>query len=127
MPTPSFFERYAPIAHTYRWHLGGTAGAALFVILSFIATVENISPRFHGAMVIVGTVLAPFVVWAWGLMLVGVWFHPTRGNLRFGSPWLFNAPRPVQAAARWYGAFALTLFLAFPAVVALWLLWVSLE
>jgi hypothetical protein len=68
----------------------------------------------------VGPLFAVFstaICWLWGLTLAGVWFHPSRGTARIGSPWFLGAPRVAQVFFRWYAALFLALWFLVPVFV----------
>lgn len=112
MPTPSFFESRALDLWPHRWVSGI---ATLAVVLVFAGLL------FASAKLAVKVPLAPLnavflsvICWLWGFTLVGVWFHPSRGTLRIGSPWFLGAPRLAQVCLRRYAALCLVLWFLIP-------------
>jgi len=118
MPTPAFFELHATRLWPHRW----VFGTATFVVFLVFSALLLAAIKFRFALpVAVGPLFAVFstaICWLWGLMLAGVWFHPSRGNARLGSPWFLGAPRIAQVLFRWYAAFFLALWFAIPVVSA---------
>ena len=112
IPTPSFFETHAIKLFLFRWWFLGTAvgGLAVLGIAPFVLA----SPR---AAVLASRWLLPFITWSWGLLLVATWFHPRRGTLREGSPWLFGSRGWPARMVRVYAALFLAVWFAFPIVL----------
>jgi len=114
MPTPAFFEARAPQVWPYRWTLGISAFAVFVVLYGVAYAITELGlPLPVPVALLFG---APFgaMCWLWGLMLVGVWFHPKRGTIRIGSPWFLGAPRFAQVFFRWYAALLLALWFLVP-------------
>ena len=118
MSTPSVFERHAVPLHPYRWWLGGASLLVYCLMFGLAALLNSLPIRLPFSGVYLLMALAPALVWCWGLMLVGVWFHPAVGIIRTESPWFLRAPRFLQAAIRWYAAVFLVIWFAIPILVA---------
>lgn len=115
MPTPLFWESHAAKLWPHRWVFGiATFGIfAIFFVFLLAAGALGLSFPIDAAFAI----FVPAFCWLWGLTLVGVWFHPTRGTVRIGSPWFLRAPRIVQVLLRWDAAVFLALWFLFPLLV----------
>jgi hypothetical protein len=112
IPTPSFFEARAIKLFPLRWWFVALSTVG-FVALALTPVVLS-SPR---AVLWMTRLLLPPIIWVWGLLLVATWFHPQRGTLRLGSPWLFASRGLYARTTRAYAA----LFLAalFPFAIVL--------
>jgi len=116
--SPAFLESLAQRLWTYHWALGVAALAAHAVLLGFLVLIQRpelriVVPAIH----VVFMLFVAAICWCWGLMMVGVSFHPDRGTARIGSPWFLRAPRVVQIALRWWTALGITLLLMIPFVL----------
>ena len=93
MPTPAFFESQAHRFWPHRWTLGLSALAAPLVLMGvmFLAQAFGLERRLPFHLLFAAVLL--IYSGGWGLMLVGVWFHPERGTMRVGSPWFLRNAR----------------------------------
>lgn len=104
--------RAAELAHPYRWWLLVTFLAGPFVwacgVRSLLTMPGFISAEADWMLLKISAVIAS---WSWGLYLVAVFLHPTRGLLRA------SRRSPLVAAFRALFVFALALLFLSPALV----------
>jgi hypothetical protein len=111
MPTPAYFESRAVRLWPLRWWLGFTS-FALFGVLFAALSLAGSSSR--AGWIWAFALLVPASVWLWGLTVVAVWFHPSQGTARVGSPWFFRAPDELQTFFRWYASIFLAIWFLMP-------------
>jgi hypothetical protein len=109
-----YWERRAHKIHPFRWWLGGVS-VLLIAALWYLAPRAEATASFNLSLYVF---VISLVMWIWGALCLAVWFHPSLGNMRYGSPWWLGLPRPAQSFFRGYGA----VFLVFWFVLSLGLL-----
>ena len=118
MDANAFIESRARRLYPRRWRFLACAlaywGLAFsFFLAAWVGWQSPINPAYLFAF------LSPLMVWPWGLLCWATWFHPERGGLRVGSPWLRLAPRVVQDLIRTFYIAGLFLWFLTPFVAVL--------
>jgi len=116
IPTLGFVESLAVRLFPFRWLLLGITLGGVAVL-----GIAPLALESRRAVLLAFRWLLPLVTWSWGLLLIASWFHPQRGTLRYGSPWLFGSRGWPAGIVRGYAAlFLATWFLIPIAIIALW-------
>ena len=111
-----FVESLAVRLFPFRWFL---------LVIAFVGVaLQGVAPlalESRRAAMLAVRWLLPISMWSWGLHLVASWFHPQRGTLRYGSPWLCGSRSWPAGMVRSYAAiFLATWFLIPIAILTLW-------
>ena len=102
------YGRWAERLHPFRWRFAAVTGLVFLVLLASILIRE---PRL---LMPVWAIAGPCIAVSWGLLLLCVWFHPTKGRLAPTSRG--GLPGFVRAASRLYAGVFLASWFVFGVV-----------
>jgi hypothetical protein len=111
--SPQFWEAKAQHLYPKRWWLALTTAVGLLLFVGG----GYLSPSIFAP--IVSALGMSTVAISWGLFLVAYWFEPSKGSLR-GDNWAGRNLAPFNAAARWWFAIFVSIFLVAGVAVPLW-------
>lgn len=111
--SPRFWEVKATQLYPYRWWLGGAS------VLAFLAIAASGFTGSRTVLVAAVAVALPVMVIAWGLLCASSWFEPSRGTLS-ANAWLGRHAPALNALARWWAAFFLSIFIAVGSLAPIW-------
>jgi hypothetical protein len=104
------YAMWAARLYPWRWRFG-LATLTVFVVLFVL-----MATRVPHSIEIGGALAGPLISATWGVVLLCVWFEPTRGNLQTGW-FITHLPAPLRLVVRWYFGLFLALWFAFGIVV----------
>jgi hypothetical protein len=73
------YTRWAAQLYPWRWYFAGTTLGV------FLASALVMLSPYRAAVDLLGLIAGPLITISWGLLLLCVWFDPTRGKLQVGG------------------------------------------
>lgn len=110
--SPTVFTAIAERFFDRRWWFLALSAAG--VMLTFAAF---LSGSQHAAAV-AALCGIPMIAVPWAVLCACIWFHPVKGNLQPGSPFVATLSPLMQTGLRWYAAIFLQCFVVVGAVIA---------
>jgi hypothetical protein len=105
-PMIDAYARWAAQLYPWRWYFAATTLGVFFALALVL-----LSP-YRAAVDLLALIAGPLITISWGLLLLCVWFDPTRGKLQVG--WFASRmPKPIVWLTRWYFAVFLALWFIF--------------